>query len=815
MTISWITLYPSWYIQEIELLQKHYPQLKIDESQLGKDTLVLYGNLTVRPPGGAKDHPIQLLYPSGTPFEHPKVTPIESLPSWKNDGSIVNKAKPKMLDHRHQMPLGNLCLFQRETRAIPGGDILRGIDVLKRAERYFIGYHTGHWPPDTIESELESHFHYVFDALMAEAFFESVPHGYGRFFFVPDFKRLRDVQSKSVCPIIITAMTKESGIIQNFDAREELSRVYPWISDSIWNSYNLFVNNDLSADDLRRTLQQGYWWSLHEEPLPFHNGAGLLNTLASITNGNVDNAWEILRERLDADLTTDESHLIGFRYPSRRGGSEWLILWVLRNVQKSSGGILIQSSDADKRRSFENSALGVVRVHRIKPAVLRQRNKGAVNEEIDKKTVALIGLGALGSKVAELLAQAGIGKFRLCDNDRLETGNVARHIGGINDFGAPKINVVMSRLLKINPYLHFEQNDTVTESAVNSLDTLVEFIAPADLTVCTTADEGVESIVNQIAIINRNPVLYGRSLRRGSMGRVFLVRPGQDACKTCLANYLRIGREGKETPSDWIDVPEEGDDVIYHECGRPVIAGSAIDLSFTASLIARIALNLLEGKQISHNHWLWSQDPAEDIDPRLTPEAATFAGHIPTFEACSACKEPDVVELMMTEDVKKTIIAETESSPTVETGGVLIGFVDSQNRAVAVRATGPGPKAIRNDKEFHRDIEYIQSELDQAASELGKKGVYIGEWHSHLVADPQPSPKDIESLFGISKAPNYLTRCPVMLIAGFDPDSQKVTNLHSWVFPIGGRIYDIHHRIVPDDELNGLENSPMIITKTL
>ena len=54
-----------------------------------------------------------------------------------------------------------------------------------------------------------------------------------------------------------------------------------------------------------------------------------------------------------------------------------------------------------------------------------------------------------------------------------------------------------------------------------------------------------------------------------------------------------------------------------------------------------------------------------------------------------------------------------------------------------------------------------------------------------------------------------------MLIAGFDPDSQKVTNLHSWVFPIGGRIYDIHHRIVPDDELNGLENSPMIITKTL
>jgi len=798
MGASWITLYPNWYVQEIELLKKHYPQLKIDEDQLRVGNLVLYGNLVVRPPGGAKEHAIKILYPAGTPYEQPSVTPIESLPEWKEDGSIAKKTKAKMLDHRHQMPGGNLCLFQRETRIIPGGDVLRGIDVLKRAEKYFIGFYTGRWPPDTAETELESHFNYAANVLMANTFFESVPDGYGRFFFVPDIRRLRDVQSRN-CPIIITAMTEESGIIQNFDARKELARVYPWIDNIIWDSYD-FLEKELDLEDSRRSLQYGYWWSLPKEPLPFHNGAGLLRTLATATGEDIDKSWESLSERLGADLTTDESHYIGFRYPARGGGYEWLILWVFRERPESSGTILIQSESA-KRRSFEESALAVLNVHRIKPTVLRQRNMGVVAEDIDKKNVALIGLGALGSKVAELLAQAGVGKFRLCDPERLKTGNVARHIGGVSDFGEFKINVVMSLLLEINPYLDFEQDGIIYKSAVNSLDTLAKFMAPADLTICTTADESVESIVNQIAVINRKPVLYGRSIRRGSMGRVFLVRPGRDACKTCLANYLISGRSGEKTPKDWIDVPEEEDDVIYHECGRPIIASSAVDLSFTASLISRIALNLLEEKKVDYNHWLWSQFSAEDIDPRLALEMTTFAGRIPLRGGCSACQEPDVTGLIMTEDIKNNIVTMTESSPQVETGGVLIGFVDERNQAVAIRATGPGPKAIRTATKFHRDIEHIQSELDHAASELGSKGLYIGEWHSHLVAEPKPSPTDIESLLEISKAPNYLTRCPVMIITGFDKNTNKFTTFGSWVFPIGGRIYNIKNNIIEGDVL--------------
>ena len=801
MALSWITLYPNWYLQEVNDLQRHYPQLKIDESQLERGSLVLYGNLVVRPPGGAVKYPIQLSYLEGTPYEHPRVTPIESLPSWIDNGAIANNTPiAKMLDHRHQMPYGNLCLFQHESRSIPGGDILRGIDILKRAEQYFVNLHTNRWPPDTAESELESHFHYVNDILVEETFYESVPNGYGRFFFVPDIYRLRDAPNKNICPSIITSMTEESSIVQKYDARKELSRVYPWINESIWDSQNLIMKDNLSTEDERRMLNHGYWWSIPREPLPFHDGAGLLKTLALTTDSDIDQAWNIFNSTLGADLTTESSHFIGFRYPARNGGNEWLFLFVIQNVEKNSGVVLIQSNSY-KRRTFEKSELGVIKVHRIAPSILKQRNRTVVIDDIGKKKVALIGLGALGSKVAELLAQAGVGKFCLCDNDRLKTGNVARHIGGIKDFGALKINVVMSRLLEINPYLKFDENNIVYEPAVKSLDVLSDLIMSADLVICTTADEGVESAINQLAVICKRPVLYGRAMRRGSMGRVFLVRNRKDACKTCLSNYLIEGREGKKTPEDWIDINEEEEEVVYHECGRPVIASSAIDLSFTASLIARVALNYLEGKDINHNHWIWSLYPSQEIDTRLSSEQTTFDGYIPPHEDCFSCKEPEVVELLMTEDVKQTIVSETISSTKSETGGILIGFIDSQNRAVAVRATGPGPKAIRTDREFHRDVEYIQSELDIAFSELGQKGVYIGEWHSHLNKIPAPSPKDIESLFGISAAPNYLTRCPVLVITGLNPEDKKVINMCSSVFPIGGRIYNIDYKIISREDL--------------
>lgn len=704
------------------------------------------------------------------------------------NGTIRDKLSIKQYDYRHQMPDGALCLFQRETRAEPAGDIVSGVDALRRATRWFLGVHTGHWPPDSAESELEAHFRHVTDILLSETLYSgALECGHGHFYFARDYRRAIDAPTDD-CPMIVTSLTIErDGIVQVVDTRDELQRVYPWIRGEAWGTTTVIGSETRGATGFD-PVEHGYWWSLPEEPRPFTNGEGLLRELRRALAGQ--EPWEAVQAAFGTRMTTETGHHIALRYPGRHGAPEWLVVIVVTGTRRDSGGFIYET-DLDKKARFEAAPVGGVRVHSISPSTLNLRNTGVVAPEIAGKTVALIGLGALGSEVAELLAKAGVSGFRLCDSDRLATGNVTRHVGGVTEFGAAKSRVVISRLLQINPHLKFVEEDVEAWSATGEPDKLFSIIQSTDLVISTTADENVESVVNHFSILADTPAVYGRALRAASLGRAFLVRPEQDACKTCLAAYSEAGHTGLVTPEDWINVQESEDDVLLHECGRPIIAGSGIDLSFVASLTARIALTILEGRDTETNHWLWTGTAAVDVDPRLSNSLSTFSGRLEPRRDCPTCSEPEIVRLIMSDEARVKIVSETESSPTAETCGVLIGYVDEQRQAMALRAPGPGPTAVRSTSICHRDIEHVQVELDLAAEELGDQGSYLGEWHSHLVPEPEPSPTDIESLVGIARAPNYLTRCPVMIIAGLDPDTGQCASLLAWAFPVGRAMYPV------------------------
>ena len=59
--------------------------------------------------------------------------------------------------------------------------------------------------------------------------------------------------------------------------------------------------------------------------------------------------------------------------------------------------------------------------------------------KLGKSSVAVVGLGALGSVSSELLARAGIGKLILIDRDVVELSNLQRQsLYGESDVGKPK-----------------------------------------------------------------------------------------------------------------------------------------------------------------------------------------------------------------------------------------------------------------------------------------------------------------------------------------------------------------------------------------
>lgn len=66
-------------------------------------------------------------------------------------------------------------------------------------------------------------------------------------------------------------------------------------------------------------------------------------------------------------------------------------------------------------------------------------------------TVHIIGVGAIGSHLAIMLAKLGIGKFTLYDFDKVESKNVTNQAFVEADIGELKAQVIKKRILAINP----------------------------------------------------------------------------------------------------------------------------------------------------------------------------------------------------------------------------------------------------------------------------------------------------------------------------------------------------------------------------
>jgi len=87
---------------------------------------------------------------------------------------------------------------------------------------------------------------------------------------------------------------------------------------------------------------------------------------------------------------------------------------------------------------------------------LCKRHGEKLHEKISMSTVAICGLGGLGSNIAPLLARAGIGKLILIDFDRVDITNLHRQQYKARQIGMYKTEALYYNLSEIAPYLEVE-----------------------------------------------------------------------------------------------------------------------------------------------------------------------------------------------------------------------------------------------------------------------------------------------------------------------------------------------------------------------
>ena len=83
-----------------------------------------------------------------------------------------------------------------------------------------------------------------------------------------------------------------------------------------------------------------------------------------------------------------------------------------------------------------------------------------LHKRFSSATVAICGLGGLGSNISISLARAGVGKLILIDFDRVDITNLHRQQYKANQIGRYKTDALKENLLEIAPYVEIK---TITE----------------------------------------------------------------------------------------------------------------------------------------------------------------------------------------------------------------------------------------------------------------------------------------------------------------------------------------------------------------
>ena len=130
------------------------------------------------------------------------------------------------------------------------------------------------------------------------------------------------------------------------------------------------------------------------------------------------------------------------------------------------------------------------------------RHGPVLHKRFSSATVAVCGLGGLGSNIAIALARAGIGKLLLIDFDRVDITNLHRQQYKANQIGLHKADALAKNLSEIAPYAEIK---TVTAKITE--ENIVSLLKDADI-VCEAFDNAGDKAMLVNGILEQLPDCY-------------------------------------------------------------------------------------------------------------------------------------------------------------------------------------------------------------------------------------------------------------------------------------------------------------------
>jgi hypothetical protein len=259
--------------------------------------------------------------------------------------------------------------------------------------------------------------------------------------------------------------------------------------------------------------------------------------------GAGDLAGDGSAERLLAIATEQKPDLAVFDY-KKAGAAEVAVLGLVFEEEVE----LDQRADAwsflVSVRRPASDFLYLVRGERASASDMLARIPSLVG--LGDKTVALVGLGALGSPAALELARTQIGTLKVLDFDWVEYGTTVRWLTGIDAVMQQKTSFVKAVVNNNYPYVNVEESHHMLGAPVGQGDkpereVLAELFDGTDLLLDLTAERGINYLLTRLAHERGIPQIIAWGTEGAWGGAVVRITPGVTGCWFCLLEHLDDG----------------------------------------------------------------------------------------------------------------------------------------------------------------------------------------------------------------------------------------------------------------------------------
>lgn len=265
--------------------------------------------------------------------------------------------------------------------------------------------------------------------------------------------------------------------------------------------------------------------------------------------------------------------------------------------------------------------------------------RGGGTDDLKDRTVAIVGCGAVGCRIAELLALAGVGKLVLFDYDKLTTDNLYRHMLGAWYVNENKARSIAKELRYRLPHVQVEAKPMCARTDLGDIE-------PGwDLIIDATGDLHRMRRLN-IAAHGRNgacPLVFTWLEPVGLGGHALLTKKGVPGCLECL--FTDCGTRLFEAPRTAYLAPGQHYTKELGSCSGAFTPYSVVDATKTAIIATELSLKWLKKEQASiYRTWKGDDEEARCAELNTTQwykhaKTDVLANAINDFveETCPVC----------------------------------------------------------------------------------------------------------------------------------------------------------------------------------